>query len=232
MTIKVFITATDTCAGKTWVTAGAVRSLLAAGKHALAVKPVACGLDAAGRNEDIEALLAVQNLHDADLISLYRLALPAAPLLAATAEGVQINPGQLLSWCENQTADVCLIEGVGGLMVPLSDGWLVSDWLAAMPDCELWLVVGCRLGAINHALLSLDKLKAMGRMPDRIILNAACRGDENRLQPTAQAIASFLPADCLLHTLKHGDAFNPLLENTNSLSDARDKGSFRSPANR
>ena len=207
---RIFITATDTDAGKTWVTAGAVRSLAASGIDVRAVKPVACGLDADGRNEDIEVLLAAQNLHDANLISLYRLALPAAPLLAAAAEGVEINPQQLVSWCENRPADTCLIEGVGGLMVPLSDGWLVSDWLAAMSDCEVWLVIGCRLGAINHALLTLDKLNSMGRSPARVILNAASAGDESWLEPVAQAITPFLGAGCLLHRLHHGDVFDPL----------------------
>jgi len=208
---KIFITATDTDAGKTWVTTGAVRSLLAAGKHALAVKPVACGLDAAGRNEDIQVLLDAQGLQDADAINLYRFAWPATPAQAAAAEAAAIEPKHLLQWCRDQTADICLIEGVGGLMVPLTDSWLVSDWIGAMPDCEVWLVVGCRLGAINHTLLTLSALKGMGREPGRIILNAACSRDEGWLEPVRQAITPFLPAACQLHTLRHGETFNPLL---------------------
>ena len=87
MASKVFITATDTEAGKTWVTASAIRSLLKEGQSAKALKPIACGLDAAGQNEDIDALLSAQSLSDADQVSLYRYALPAAPSQAAASEG-------------------------------------------------------------------------------------------------------------------------------------------------
>jgi len=212
VTRRIFITATDTDAGKTWVTAGAVRALLAADVDALAVKPVACGLDVAGNNEDIQALLDAQNLRDADAISFYRFAQPAAPALAATAEGRSILPDELLRWCDGQSADLCLIEGVGGLMVPLSDGWLVSDWIEAMPDCEIWLVVGCRLGAMNHALLTLSVLRQMGREPARVIFNAAAAADEAWLEPVRQVVAAFLPVACRLHLLKHGDQFSPLPE--------------------
>ncbi|PIP02793.1 MAG: dethiobiotin synthase [Zetaproteobacteria bacterium CG12_big_fil_rev_8_21_14_0_65_54_13] len=212
MTRRVFITATDTDAGKTWVTSGAVRAFLAAGVDARAVKPIACGLDAAGGNEDIAALLDAQGLQDTDAISLYRFALPAAPALAAAAEGRSIVPAELLRWCDGQSADLTLIEGVGGLMVPLSDGWLVSDWIAAMPGCEIWLVVGCRLGAMNHALLTLSVLRQMGREPARIIFNAATAADESWLEPVRQAVVPFLPAGCRLQLLHHGDLFVPLSE--------------------
>ncbi|MDQ6993424.1 MAG: dethiobiotin synthase [Mariprofundus sp.] len=204
---QIFITATDTNAGKTWVTSGAIRSCLEAKISAIAIKPVACGLDEKGQNEDIQILLKAQNLYQADLINRYRFLQPAAPSLAAANQGSVIDPQKLLLWCAAHSNKTCLIEGIGGLMVPLTDHWLVSDWLAAMNECEVWLVVGCRLGAINQALLSMFKLSQMGRTPSRIILNASEPSDEAWLQTTQQAITPFLPANCSLQQLKYGEPF-------------------------
>ncbi|ATX80891.1 adenosylmethionine-8-amino-7-oxononanoate aminotransferase/dethiobiotin synthetase [Mariprofundus ferrinatatus] len=201
---RVFISATDTEAGKTWVTASAIRALLKEGNRAIALKPVACGLDDHGRNEDIDALLAAQGLTDPDQISLYRYALPAAPSQAAAAEGATIDADKLVEWCESQSADVdtCLIEGVGGLMVPITDSWLVSGWVEAMPDAEIWLVVGCKLGAINQTLLTLEKLKQMGRTPSRIFFNATKAEQNDWLNPTLRSVKPFLNKHCEVHTLK------------------------------
>ena len=88
--------------------------------------------------------------------------------------------------------------------MPLYDGYLVFDWIKDMPETEIWLVIGCRLGSINHALLTLDKLKNMGRSPAHIILNATNPADNHRLEPTQSAITPFLPQDCQVHKLNHG----------------------------
>ncbi len=206
MARSIFITATDTDAGKTWVCSGLIRSMLAAGIHAKALKPIACGLDTDGSNEDISALLNIQRLTHAEDINLYRFQLPAAPSLAAAAENKSINPDRLITWCRAQAeeTDACLIEGVGGLMVPLTNDYLVCDWIEDMPEAEIWLVVGCRLGAINHTLLTLGKLKNMGRSPALIILNASNPADNHRLEATRQAITPFLTEGCRIHTLNHG----------------------------
>jgi len=207
MASKVFITATDTDAGKTWVTASVIRALLKEGRSAKALKPIACGLDEAGCNEDIETLLATQTLNDTDQISLYRYALPAAPSQAAAAEDQSIDTDKLVQWCESQSAnvDTCLIEGVGGLMVPITDSWLVSDWIEAMPDAEVWLVVGCKLGAINQTLLTLEKLKQMGRSPTRIFFNATKLEQNGWIASTRKAVEPFLNQGSVVHCLKYGE---------------------------
>jgi len=207
MASKVFITATDTDAGKTWVAASVIRSLLKEGCSAKALKPIACGLDEAGRNEDIEILLAAQNLDETDQISLFRYTLPAAPSQAAAAESKTVDTDKLVQWCKVQSADVdtCLIEGVGGLMVPITDNWLVSDWIDAIPDAEVWLVVGCRLGAINQTLLTLEKLKQMGRSPTRIFFNATKLEQDDWIEPTRKAVEPFLNQGCTIYCLKHGE---------------------------
>jgi len=200
---KIFITATDTDAGKTWVAAAAIRSLQEQGIRVRALKPVACGLDDAGRNGDIEALLSAQGMADADQINCYRYAQPIAPSQAAAAEGRAVDPERLVQWCYEQSEDAhtCLIEGVGGLMTPMTDTWLVSDWIAAMPDCEIWLVVGCKLGAINQTLLTLEKLKQMQRLPARIFFNAISAENSAWIAPTRQAVEPFLQSDCMVTSL-------------------------------
>ncbi|OIO68870.1 MAG: dethiobiotin synthase [Zetaproteobacteria bacterium CG1_02_53_45] len=202
----IFVTATDTDAGKTWVTASAIRTLLKDGKNAKALKPVACGFDAGGRNDDIDALLAAQNRHNPDDICLYQFAKPSAPSQAAAEEGKQVDPQRLVAWCEEKSlgVDTTLIEGVGGLMVPITDNWLVSDWIQATPDAEIWLVVACRLGAINQALLSLNQLKAMERSPGRIIFNATDKTGDAWVKPVIDAVTPFLPKTCTVHQIYYG----------------------------
>ncbi len=202
----IFITATDTDAGKTWVTASAIRALLKKGVSAKALKPIACGLDENGKNDDIELLLKAQHLSDADDISLCRYTLPAAPSQAAVAENQVVDTDKLVQWCKNEADHVgtCLIECVGGLMVPITENWLVSDWVEAIPDAEVWLVVGCKLGAINQTLLTLEKLNQMGRAPSRIFFNASKPELNAWITPTRQAVEPFLPSTCQVHDLNYG----------------------------
>jgi dethiobiotin synthetase len=206
MTRSIFITATDTNAGKTWIATSLIRSMLQAGISAKALKPVACGMDTEGRNADITALLNTQRLQHVEEINLYHFSQPAAPSLAAATEHRSIDPNQLISWCRGkaEATDICLIEGVGGLMAPLTENYLVCDWIKDMPEAEIWLVVGCRLGSINHALLTLDKLKSLRRSPTHIIFNAANPADNNWLEPTQRAINPFLAKGCHVHALNHG----------------------------
>ena len=210
----IFITASDTDAGKSWLTAGLAAALRQQGMSILALKPVACGNDADGSNGDITALLTAQGLHDPDAINLYRFARAAAPSLAATAEQRQIDPDRLVAWCRERasTAELCLIEGVGGLMVPLTDRFLVSDWLGVLAEAEVWLVAGCRLGSINHTLLTLARLEAMGRSPRHIFLNAPMAADQARLEESRQALLPLVARESRIHTLAHGQRLDRLPE--------------------
>jgi len=203
----IFITATDTDAGKTWVTTAIIRSLLEQGKAAKALKPIACGCDTNGQNDDIQSLLNAQSLTDPHDINRYCFTLPAAPSQAAAAQNKSVDSAVLVQWCNQQakTVETCIIEGIGGLMTPLTDTWLVSDWIDAMLTYEIWLVVNCKLGAINHTLLTLQKLKHMQRSPKRIFFNATTAAQTTHLNATRQAIAAFLPTDCAVDCLKFGD---------------------------
>jgi len=187
---SIFITASDTDAGKTYVTCALVRALRRLGREVLALKPVASGGGRAALNPDVAALLAAQGLRDAEAINRYSFAAPLAPAQAARLEGKRIEPEALVAWCAAKAATraLTLIEGVGGLMVPLAERYLVCDWLAAMPACRVLLVARARLGGINHMLLSLDKLERMGRTPDWIVLNDADGAGEAMLEHHAQAL--------------------------------------------
>jgi dethiobiotin synthetase len=208
---RLFITATDTGAGKTFVTADLARLLHRQGSDCLALKPIASGLDASGDNEDVSALLSAQNLSDSDAISLYRFRMPAAPLVAAGAEGARIDPDRLLSWCDARSSNkrVTLIEGVGGLMVPLAENYLVRDWLQQMPDARVVLVIGGRLGCMNHALLTLSELERMGRSPAWVIFNAV-EGDDMARQCEA-TIRPWLPSASRTLQLPYGADSGPAL---------------------
>jgi dethiobiotin synthetase len=204
---SIFVTATDTGAGKTAVTALLARHLLAAGIDACALKPVASGLDENGLNEDVAALLAASGRPPAaaDEINLYSFAKPAAPSLAAAAEGRTIDPPRLIAWCRRrcQGSRVCLIEGIGGLMVPLTGSFLVRDWLAGLPEAAVLLVVPARLGAINHALLTLAELARIGRTPRWVVISDTEGGQGAMAAQIAEALQFHLAPDSSLLMLDH-----------------------------
>jgi len=198
MGVSVFITATDTDAGKTFVTASLARAFAETDIKTCTLKPVCCGCASGQMNPDIKTLLLAQGMEDAqkDAINLYDFKAFAAPAQAAEEEDRLVEPEKLVEWCAARTVgtDIALIEGVGGLMVPLTEDFLVSDWLETMPDCAVVLVVRARLGGINHALLTLKHLQLMGRDPAWVVFNDADGLGHAMLARHAVAIAPFLSA--------------------------------------
>lgn len=168
MSRGVFITGTDTGVGKTFVTAALIRALIADGVAARALKPVAsgCRLTAAGwRNDDAEALIAAMG--DAapayDAVNPIALGEAIAPHLAARSQGFEITlaPIEAAFARAAHTADLVLVEGAGGWAIPLSPTRMQSDIPRAL-GLPVLLVVGIRLGAINHALLSARAIAGDG----------------------------------------------------------------------
>lgn len=164
MTRALFITGTDTGIGKTWVTAGLVRTLRARGVDAVGMKPVASGClstPRGWRNEDALALLRAGGLPDDAyaLVNPVALPMPASPHLAAANAGMELDIdviSQAFDALSRQHRHV-LVEGVGGWSVPLSgppDDWRMQSDLVQALHLPVLLVVGLRLGCINHALLS------------------------------------------------------------------------------
>jgi dethiobiotin synthetase len=162
-----FITGTDTGVGKTFVTCVLLHNLRDQGIAAIGMKPIAAGADPTPeglRNDDIEALRAASGipLLSEDLIC-YLLAEPVAPHIAAASEGIDIDLDVIRQRFDQlaELADVVLVEGVGGFIVPLGDDIDTAD-LAADLDLPVILVVGMRLGCLNHALLTQAAIVARG----------------------------------------------------------------------
>ena len=168
-----FLTGTDTEIGKTFVTCALLHRARQLGLKAAGLKPVAAGTDAAGHNEDVEAIRAASNVAlPTDVINPYRFASAIAPHLAAAEAGVSIDFGRIAAACASarQLADLVIIEGVGGFRVPLgvdrTPGALPtgrdSADLAVALGLPVILVVGLRLGCLNHALLTAEAIAARG----------------------------------------------------------------------
>lgn len=159
-----FITGTDTSCGKTHVSMVLLYALAKQGLSTAAMKPVAsgCQITAHGlRNED--ALLLQQTATVAvpyELINPYALRLPIAPHLAAKAEGVTIKLDHLMDNFATlaRQAEALVVEGAGGWLVPLNSERNMAD-LARRFSLPVILVVGIRLGCINHALLTVESLQ-------------------------------------------------------------------------
>ena len=159
------VTATGTGIGKTFVTAQLIRHLRAHGRPVDALKPVISGFDEAdaamsdtgvllralGRNVDAEEIARV---------SPWRFRAPLAPNMAAPREGRTLDVDAMVAFTRRAAAacdGVLLIEGVGGIMVPLDDRHTMLDWMGAL-GAPLILVAGSYLGAISHTLTAVEVL--------------------------------------------------------------------------
>lgn len=163
-----FITGTDTGIGKTWCAAALLTGLRRRGHTALGMKPVAsgCAPTVAGLRSDDALLLMGHGSLPAPpytLINPYALAAPIAPHLAARQQGLTIDLGHIIDILSQlrEQADFVVVEGVGGWLVPLNARETVAD-LARAVDLPVVLVVGIRLGCLNHALLTAAAIQHNG----------------------------------------------------------------------
>lgn len=162
-----FITGTDTDVGKSWVTVGLMAKLQQQGHRVVGMKPVASGCtDTAEGLRNADALLLqgqASTAVDYDLINPYAFRPAIAPHLAAAQAGQRIKLGKITERFIRLKgmADYVLVEGVGGWLVPLNDEESVAD-LALALKLPVILVVGMRLGCINHALLTAEAIRASG----------------------------------------------------------------------
>ena len=163
-----FIIGTDTNVGKTYIASALIKHFVSAGYQTVGMKPLAsgCNITPEGEllNDDVLALTAASNVRaPLDLINPYRFAPAIAPHIAAEQAGQLVDCTQIVQAYQQLStlADVVVVEGAGGFLVPLNDQQTIAD-LAVMLNIPIILVVGMRLGCINHALLSVEAIKARG----------------------------------------------------------------------
>lgn len=224
-----FITGTDTGVGKTVVAAGLVQLAASQGQRAVGLKPVAsgaCRTPLGLRNDDALALAAASSVP-----LPYELTNPVcfepaiAPHIAAAEAGATIRVESLVEWYGRATAaaDLAIVEGAGGWRVPLHPAGFLSD-LPERLGLDVLLVVGLRLGCLNHARLTLEAIAGSGRCRcagwiGNCVDPGFARLDENlatltRLlggpplavipplaPPAAAAVLAHLQQPALLHTL-------------------------------
>ncbi|WP_162096220.1 dethiobiotin synthase [Pseudomonas chlororaphis] len=197
-----FVTGTDTDVGKTTVAAGLLHAARLSGLSTAAGKPVASGCELTPKglcNADALALLAECSLPlTYDEVNPLAFEPAIAPHLAAREAGVALTVQALLAPMRQvlaKGADFTLIEGAGGWRVPLADQDNLSD-LAMALDLPVILVVGVRLGCINHALLTAEAIAQDGLQLAGWVANII-EPKTSRLEENLATLAERLPAPCL-----------------------------------
>jgi len=167
-----FVVGTDTNVGKTYVASALLRHFVSSGKRAVGMKPVASGCELSEHgawqgqlvNEDVVALHEAGNVAAAlELINPYHFAPAIAPHIAAEKAGVDIDLNLIVRSYHAlaEMAEVVVVEGAGGFFVPVNAQQTLAD-LAVKLNLPIILVVGMRLGCINHALLTVEAIQSRG----------------------------------------------------------------------
>ena len=162
-----FVTGTDTGVGKTYVACKLIRDYVAQGHKVIGMKPVAAGGDLVNGqwvNDDVLKLEAASNVKaPRELINPYSFKEAVAPHIAAEKAGVEIKIDVIKQAFQalSKLADIVIVEGAGGFLVPLNNHQSMADLPAAL-DIPVILVVGIKLGCINHSLLTAEAIKARG----------------------------------------------------------------------
>ncbi len=160
-----FITGTDTGVGKTYVACKLIEQYVAQGYKVVGMKPVAAGEDFVNGewvNDDVLKLEAASNVKaPRALTNPYSFKEAIAPHIAAELAGVEIKLEVLQHAFDElcKLADVVIVEGAGGFLVPISDKKTLADFIKAI-NIPIIVVVGIKLGCINHTLLTIEAIKA------------------------------------------------------------------------
>jgi dethiobiotin synthetase len=171
MASGIFVTGTGTEVGKTVVAATIAQTLARAGKRVAVFKPAVTGLDEGVETDHALLRRASGSTQSDEEIAPYRYGPPASPHLAAELAGGEIDPERLRQAAATAAAgaEAIVCEGVGGLLVPLSPGYLVRD-LAADLGYPLLVVASPSLGTINHTLLTVEAARTAGLEVAAIVL--------------------------------------------------------------
>ncbi len=208
---RLLVTGTDTGVGKTFVTAALAAALTARGVRIAVAKPVETGcrlVDGELYAEDAATLRAAASLDvPIERVCPYRFADPLAPAVAAARAGSRIDADALVATLDDAARDVELlvIEGAGGLLVPIADRFSYAD-LAAALSAAVIVVVGSRLGALNHALLTIDALAARAIPVHGYVVNRLAPPGDLAVDTNTEALAALAPAPRLGDVPWHPEA--------------------------
>ncbi len=198
MSSAYFLTGTDTEVGKTHIACALLHRARQAGRRAVGLKPVAAGTDEAGRNDDVLRIRAASSLQLADaVVNPYCFAPAIAPHIAAAEAGVDIDFDRIAQTVASarQQADFVVVEGAGGFCVPFGLDRNGAD-LAAQLRLPVILVVGMRLGCLNHALLTAEAVAARGLVIAGWVANCLAPPMQ-RLERNLATLEELLLAPCL-----------------------------------
>ncbi len=175
---RFFVTSTGTGIGKTFITAALARQAKGLGKSVMAYKPIISGYDPVHPEESDTGFL-LQSLEidttpeNIDRISPWRFSTPLAPSMAARTEKIELDYDAVLAHGRKALEgpeDIVIIEGVGGVMVPVDDKHTVLDWIEAL-GTQAILVTGSYLGTISHTLTALATLQQRAVPVFAVIVN-------------------------------------------------------------
>jgi len=203
MSTGIFVTGTDTGVGKTYVTALILSELRRRGVRAAGFKPVACGT---GGRHDAEIYAAIMNHEQSvDVINPVYLRYPVAPSVAAKLEQKRIDLNRIVRVYRQLAAEyeVVLVEGAGGLLVPIRDDYFVADFAKKL-KLPLLVVARLGLGTINHSLLTVRVARSMGLRVCGIVLNDTVGGRRSLAAKTNIKAVPQLCATPLLGVVPHG----------------------------
>ena len=193
-----FITGTDTEVGKTFCTTALLYAFRSANKTAIGFKPIASGADDAGHNDDVLALQAA-SLPTLPYIkhNLYTFQEATAPHLAAIDNDCPIQFNRLNQGFDTlkPAAEIILIEGAGGWLTPLNKQNTFADWVMSQ-HLPVILIVGMKLGCINHALLTAQAIKQSGLLLTGWIANCLTP-QPHRFTDYFHTLQSLITAPCL-----------------------------------
>jgi dethiobiotin synthetase len=192
-----FVTATGTDIGKTFVTTGLLRHLRGAGRTVGAIKPVVSGFDPANWQTSDPALLLAAlgrpvTLEEVETVSPWRFKAPLSPHMAARCEGRTIVFLEVVEFCRRAMAarrGVLLIEGIGGVMVPFDDRHTVLD-LMSMLRIPIVLMAGSYVGTISHILTALEVL-ARRNLDIAGVVVSESEGSAASLEDTVATVQQF-----------------------------------------
>jgi len=185
-----FVTATDTGVGKTEVTCALLRDARARGLDAVGMKPAQSGV-VPGEPSDAERLARASDGAEAlEVVCPYSFAAPLAPAVAARVEGKEISFARIVDGARALAArhDAILVEGAGGLLVPLTDRETYAD-LAAVLGLPVLVVARAGLGTVNHTALTVEALRRRGLSVAGIVMNRTTSTDDPSVPHNAGEIA-------------------------------------------